>query len=789
MTPSSIRREIMRWKKILGIIVGLVVAAIVAIIVILSSYNFNDLKPQIAQAVKEATGRDLTLGGDIKLKIGLKPALAVDDVRFQNVAWGSRPELAKVKRFEVQVALLPLLSGKIGIKRLILVEPDILVETDKSGKSNLAFEAAKKAEPAAPKEAPAKGPARLPALTFDQVRLEKATMTYRDGASGKKYSVALEKLTADAPSPDGPVRLTIKGLYNDKPFEVSGTLGSLLAAVDPQRAWPLKIQAKAGGATVNVDGEIKGLTQARDLSLTVTVQGQSIPELAKLADVKDVPDVGPFKATIKLSGPADRLAVPALDAEAGNEDLARLKLAGAIKDVQNQKGINLDFSLKGKDLSNLQKFWARPMPLKGPFEISGRASDPAVETYRISDIKVVLPDMDVSGSAELLLAGKRPKLTASLSSQKMDLRPFMPREEKKTGKEAKTDKPSVKRDRVFPNDPLSLEPLRQVDANVQIQAKKIITPEAALDDLIVVLALQDGALHIKPLKALIGGGNLEGTLALTPQGNQAVLALALKVDKFDVGRMAKEMQLTDILEGKLDADVDLKGSGGSVAALMGGLNGKVVLVMGKGRLDNKYIDLAGTDLAQGIFRLVNPFEKDKNYTDINCMVLRWDIKDGLAKSTAMVIDTSRMTVIGDGKVNLKSEELDVALDPSPKQGAGVPGVGKVGLSLSELAKPFKLGGTLASPSLAVDPTKAALAIGKSLGGAALLGPAGIAAALASPTTSGDQNPCLKALEAAKTGVKPSGTPEEKKGIADKAAEGTKGVVEGAGEKVKKLFGK
>ncbi len=91
----------MRWKTIVGIFVGLVVAAVVAIFFILSSYDFNELKPQITQAVKEATGRDLALGGDIKLKIGLTPALAVDKVRFQNAAWGSRPELAKIKRFEV----------------------------------------------------------------------------------------------------------------------------------------------------------------------------------------------------------------------------------------------------------------------------------------------------------------------------------------------------------------------------------------------------------------------------------------------------------------------------------------------------------------------------------------------------------------------------------------------------------------------------------------------------------------------------------------------------------------
>jgi hypothetical protein len=119
----------------------------------------------------------------------------------------------------------------------------------------------------------------------------------------------------------------------------------------------------------------------------------------------------------------------------------------------------------------------------------------------------------------------------------------------------------------------------------------------------------------------------------------------------------------------------------------------------------------------------------------------------------------------------------------------VSGVAKVNISLSELAKPFKLGGTLASPSLALDPAKAALTVAKSVGGAALLGPVGIAAALAGGSAgSKGGNPCLEAMEAAKTGVKPQAA-DDKKGAPAKAAEGVKGAVEGAGDKVKKLFGK
>lgn len=169
-------------------------------------------------------------------------------------------------------------------------------------------------------------------------------------------------------------------------------------------------------------------------------------------------------------------------------------------------------------------------------------------------------------------------------------------------------------------------------------------------------------------------------------------------------------------------------------------------------------------------------------TKVNCFVCRFDVNDGLADSTALVIDTDQMSVIGDGTVNLGTEKLNVGIKPSPKEG-----VGGVGLSLTELARPFRLGGTLARPSLEIDPTGTALIIGKGAGGVALFGPLGIAAALLS-TSPTDENPCLTAIEAAEKGVKvsrPSAVEKTGKGV----GKGAEGATKGAGGLLKKLFGK
>ena len=110
----------MRVKWILIIGAALVVAAIIAVLIVVSGYDYNKLKPAVARAVMGATGRELTMAGDVRLDIGFRPGLYVEDVSLQNASWGSRPRMAEVKRFEVQVALLPLIGGKIDVRKLIL---------------------------------------------------------------------------------------------------------------------------------------------------------------------------------------------------------------------------------------------------------------------------------------------------------------------------------------------------------------------------------------------------------------------------------------------------------------------------------------------------------------------------------------------------------------------------------------------------------------------------------------------------------------------------------------------
>jgi hypothetical protein len=695
--------KIMRWKKIVVIFGVIVIGLIAASLVIIFSYDYNKFKPYISQAAKEATGRELILGGDLKLKIGFTPALVIENISFQNAPWGSRPEMAKVKRFELEVALLPLISRNIQINRFRLVEPDILLEINKEGTSNLTFDGKKEAQPAEKKK---DEKVALPAFLVRELLIERGHLTYRDARSGKAYVLSLDQfsITMDL---DKPIEMKGKGVYNKTPIDMTAKLGSITALTNPAREWPLNMKVEAVETNLSFDG--------------------------------------------------------------------------TIRDVLAARGIKAKFEVKSKDLTKLTPLVGAPIPVKGPLEISGQLADVAPHVYTISNLKMVLDKSDLEGTAEINLTGARPKLSGIFSSRLLDLKSMIPPKTGENGKAVKAEKTSPKTEKVFPNDPLPLNFLRAADAEVKVAAEKILAPHWVLEKARFEARLKDGSLALKPMQALIGGGSLDGNVNIRAEENEAVFSCAFKIDRFDVGSLLKEFGVTDLFEGKVDMILDLQGKGNSVAALMAGLSGKTQTIMNKGRIAHKYIDLLGSGVAADLLRILNPLEQQVKDVELNCFVNFFDIKNGLAKSTALALDTNYITVVGEGTVNLKTEELNFAFNPVTKSGLG--SKGGMDLGLGDLSKPLQLTGTLAKPTMHVSATETSLAVGKMVAGDL----AGLAGSFVKGGGKAEQDFCLTAIETAKRGGKEA--PKKEKGEAQKASPGVKGTMEEAKDTFKKLFGK
>ncbi|CAB1078701.1 hypothetical protein JY97_07125 [Alkalispirochaeta odontotermitis] len=291
----------MRWKWILGIAAAVVAVLIVTVYIIIASYDFNKFKPRVADLARQYTGRELTLGGDIELGLSLLPTLVVNDVTFQNAAWGSRPEMARVKRLEVQVDLISILRGDINVNRLTVVKPEFLIEIDKSGKSNLDFDAPQKPGPQKGEDKTTGG--QYDFLKFGEVRIEGAAVTYNDHQNGRTEAISIETLVLNSPDFGAAIAIDLKFTYQKIPFQINGSLGRISGILNPQEQWPLDLTITAVDSTVSIAGHITNIMEVKGIDLKLDAKGSDIAGFQQFSG-EPLPVKGPFSVAARLDAPA-----------------------------------------------------------------------------------------------------------------------------------------------------------------------------------------------------------------------------------------------------------------------------------------------------------------------------------------------------------------------------------------------------------------------------------------------------------------------------------------------------
>jgi uncharacterized protein involved in outer membrane biogenesis len=271
-------------RKILLILAALAMVIVIGLAIFISQIDVSEYKEQTLVQAEKATGRKASIDGDLDLSISLNPAIIAEGVHFANAEWGSRPDMATIKRVEVQVVLLPLLSGEVEIQRFILIEPDVLLEKNKAGKSNweIGDSAAAKADEASEGE--------MTPVDIGTVLVKQLKLVYKDAASNKPTELSIDTLKLDTIENDQ-LELSLKAMLDKISIDVKGKIGSLDILFDDED-YPIDITANIGAASAKLNGVISQPLQGKGLKLTIKFDVAKLDELNSLAG-SELPGMGP----------------------------------------------------------------------------------------------------------------------------------------------------------------------------------------------------------------------------------------------------------------------------------------------------------------------------------------------------------------------------------------------------------------------------------------------------------------------------------------------------------------
>jgi AsmA protein len=322
--------------------IGLAAAAVLIIgMVGFVGWTLNpaSLKPRLIEAARRATGRELTISGATGIKLSLVPTITMDDVALANPPGFSRPEMVKIGRVELSLALLPLLHHRFEVEHVTLVRPDTVLETDRSGRANWVFTRQAPPTPntsalppptpppaartetvpsqSVPAAAPATAARKRFTVTFKGASVVDGRFGWIDGKSGHQYFAGTSRLTIDSPQ-DGPVRLTGTVLFDGRTIAVTGSANP--AEMSGAGFLPVALKLETGGATLTADGKIAGRGRGYAIAVSASVPDPSVlaPFFSRLP-LAALRDVTAHADLVDSGGPVP--SVSALQVKVGSVDL------------------------------------------------------------------------------------------------------------------------------------------------------------------------------------------------------------------------------------------------------------------------------------------------------------------------------------------------------------------------------------------------------------------------------------------------------------------------------------
>lgn len=250
--------------KILG---GLVLLLVVTIIVAPMLIDPNDYREEIQAVVKDKTGRDLSINGDLNLSIFPWVGVGINEVSLSNAAGFNAEYFAEIQEANVKVKLLPLLSRQVEVSTVVLKGMRLNLAKDKRGKTNwedMIQSSAEGDKKSSDTNADQASGAALGAIAIGGVQIVDANISWDDASKGESYNLTDLGLSTDALSLGSPMGVELA-------FTVESS--------KPKATIRLKLD---GDVVIN-----EGLNKFdfQDLALAIDAAGEPVPNGAMKVDI------------------------------------------------------------------------------------------------------------------------------------------------------------------------------------------------------------------------------------------------------------------------------------------------------------------------------------------------------------------------------------------------------------------------------------------------------------------------------------------------------------------------
>ncbi len=641
---------------------GLVLLLAAALAYVLVFFDPNAHKQELAKLVRDQTGRELSLPGDLKLKLYPWVAIEVGRATLGNApGFGAEP-MVEFEHARLGVKLLPLLHRKLQIGAITLEAPTIRLAVDAAGRNNWDDLGAKDKAPSAPAASGA------PEFTVASVRIVNGTLHYVDRHGGSDVSVRGLDLETGALSPGSPFDLKLSGIV--------------------QQSKTLEVTLKLGGrATLDLGASRYQLASP---ALSLQLKGAGFPDGGLPVELRFASADADLKTqTLQLPGMVVRVAGAELTgALAGTRILDAPSLTGPLQLASVPLRAFLEkFDVKLPATRDHAAF--------GAFAFSGTIAASS-QSLMLSGLRLRLDDSTATGRAGISDLGTD-ALAFDLKIDRVNADRYLaPVAAAHAGAaaQATTTAPT----------PIPVDLLRSLNMRGSLSVGEAVFAGIQYHNLHVGVNAGGGRVRIFPSEAQMYGGQYHGDIGIDVSGRLPRVSFDEHVDGVDFAPLFHDMFETSHVSGRGNGALKAAATGADSAALLRTLTGNLEF-----RVDNGAFE--GTDLWYEIRRArallkqeAMPARTGPERTPFTAVSATGRITNGVIANDDLLAALQYLQVKGHGTADIAAGTLDYHLDATVLKIPDTAGDSASASDLTGYTIPVLVTGTFGAPKVRPDVT-------------------------------------------------------------------------------------
>lgn len=372
---------------------------------------------------------------------------------------------------------------------------------------------------------------------------------------------------------------------------------------------------------------------------------------------------------------------------------SQVDIAGTLPGATVLEGAKLHMDLRGQNLADVFLIAGIAVPDTRTYRLTSVVTK-AGDEWRFTGMKGRFGDSDLAGKFTVKLGEPRMLVTADLFTHVLDIvdaGPFIgynPNALAAQGAQAAVTQVSGT-PRLLPDAPLRIEALKNFDAKVQWQVRTVRAPNLPVSNIELGLDLNDRLLKLSPLNFSLARGTVTSDISIDARKTPVFTTYDIRLSPTPMGVLlagfgAEQSGTT----GMLKARIQMSGSGNSVRDSLSSANGRIAVILPKGDFWTRNTELAEFDIGTFVQKM---FEKKlKEPVQINCGLIGFTVRDGIAAADPILIDTQKNVMLGRGGFSFKNETIDLAFRADSKR-----------FSLFSGQSPVGIGGYFAKPGISV----------------------------------------------------------------------------------------